>query len=440
MASFCRPTHRSTHPTDPPQIPPLTSSDIKSEPENEARIKPMFKYPGLKSARKRLRCDEEELFLSDLNTRSGADENHIGKETDDGYDGMPPPPRPIKRPFAPSLRVKKKSIPLKDKVVVKTRLTQNEVDWYYSVNLRQAYKRSDLIALTYTVDLIRKCCEAMRDGHRTEAAFSDLRHRLHQMEFFGFISEVLIVKSKVLEDHGLPGIFDTKAFPWDLRADALMMFLKWCDRRWDPDLLRGIVTKKGITSKEKSVNTRSLDPDYPGRVSPNYVGAGGLVNGQWWPLQICALRDGAHGTIEGGIHGQAKKGAYSIILSGGGYADIDDGPIIKYCGTSGKENQPTGYTERMLESYQLKNPVRVLRSSGLANKHSKYRPIKGIRYDGIYDVTDHELLDPGTAMYRFTLKRCPNQDPIRYQGVEARPTEVELEQFYRNQACLTSSD
>ena len=36
------------------------------------------------------------------------------------------------------------------------------------------------------------------------------------------------------------------------------------------------------------------------------------------------MRDGAHGELEGGIHGQPGKWAYSIVLGGGGYSDVDE--------------------------------------------------------------------------------------------------------------------
>jgi hypothetical protein len=67
----------------------------------------------------------------------------------------------------------------------------------------------------------------------------------------------------------------------------------------------------------------------------------------------------------------------------------------------------------------------VLRS---ANKASKYAPKEGVRYDGLYEITDKEILEPKTAMMRFSLRRIRGQDPIRYQGVEMRPTNQELKE------------
>lgn len=377
-------------------------------------------YPGLKSASKRKRSDSTDRD----ETKPASDTTTTKTKT---------------RPFAPPLKSKAKRAPIGGKRVVNTRMTSNPAQWYTEVDMRKPWKRGDLSTLVYTTKLIQDCIDAVEVDLDQKVKFSVLRRRLHQMEFYDFITDILVVKSKLLEDQGFPAVFDNSKFPFDLRADALMLFKKWTTRQWDPDLLRGIVTKKGTNHKEKTFNTKSLDKTYPLKVAANYRGAGELVNGQWWPLQICTIRDGAHGMTEGGIYGQVKKGAYSIILSGGGYADVDEGDRIQYCGTSGEENKPTAFTERMLESFGLKEPVRVLRSAALAPKHSKYRPSKGLRYDGLYDLTGYELLDKGTAMYRFTLKRCPGQDPIRYKGEEARPTEEELAAFEKVQGYLASS-
>jgi hypothetical protein len=46
------------------------------------------------------------------------------------------------------------------------------------------------------------------------------------------------------------------------------------------------------------------------------------------------------------------------------------------------------------------------------------------------------LLDEEKAMWRFELRRIKGQDPIRYQGPEARPTLQELEQLKGLKALL----
>jgi hypothetical protein len=67
---------------------------------------------------------------------------------------------------------------------------------------------------------------------------------------------------------------------------------------------------------------------------------------------------------------------------------------------------------------------------------SQFAPKEGIRFDGIYKIVRKEILDEDTAMYRFKLHREAGQDPIRYQGAEARPTSQELLQLKKINALL----
>jgi hypothetical protein len=94
-------------------------------------------------------------------------------------------------------------------------------------------------------------------------------------------------------------------------------------------IMRGILREKGPNRKEyrfgtsdtfgtfEGVNilTQLLDPEFPRR-SYRVFGHNGLSIGDWWPMQICALRDGAHGVKMGGIAGTADEGAISIVVSG----------------------------------------------------------------------------------------------------------------------------
>lgn len=82
-------------------------------------------------------------------------------------------------------------------------------------------------------------------------------------------------------------------------------------------------------------------------------------------LQIAAMRHGAHGGSEAGIHGPPGQGAFSVVLSGGGYADEDEGDTVRYCGTSGAGGKPLLGTTYLRRACELGNPVRVLRSAGL---------------------------------------------------------------------------
>lgn len=180
----------------------------------------------------------------------------------------------------------------------------------------------------------------------------------------------------------------------------------------DSGIMRGVLIK--ADGKRKSYYLRQ---DYPKR-NPNIIGENGLLVGDWWPFQICALRDGAHGSLMSGIAGTEKTYAYSIVISGK-YADldIDQGDVILYSDSKARENtnpkrpNVSGSTGAMQRSHRLREPLRVLRSAGL---DSEWAPSVGLRYDGLYLITDvetrHNAL--GGAYYRFRLERKQGQQPI----------------------------
>ena len=245
------------------------------------------------------------------------------------------------------------------------------------------------------------------------------------------MTDVLVRDSKLLKNGGLPSIFDKSKcdFPHDLCSDASALYTKWLNSDFDPDLLRGLEHKSRSIPDGGARISRNLTPDYPLKIPASYVGGGSLTNGQWWPLQICLLRDGGHGAIEGGISGKPGGVAYSVIVTNSGYSDVDNGDKIEYCGTSGHDKKPTAQTKMLLESAKRHTPVRVFRSA--STKSGTYLPKKGIRYDGLYDVTGFEILHVDSAMHRFTLVRQQGQNPIRHSGVGARPNEKELATYRR---------
>ncbi|KAI9785977.1 MAG: hypothetical protein M1839_008243 [Geoglossum umbratile] len=349
------------------------------------------------------------------------------------------------RPFAPPKKPTRKGRrPVDDKVeTIETRTTANPASFYDNVDMKAKYNRSDLATVANINSLINRCQKtAERYGEADPRDFASIRKRLHQMEFYDFLIPVIVKKSKVLDDDtGLPQIFyDPKeiCFPWDIKVDALSLYLRWLKGVLDPHLLRGIETeRRGTTTKHTG---HKLSKGYLGTVSCNVWGENNLQNGQWWPLQICAKRDGGHGEIEGGIHGQAEKGAFSVVLSNGGYDDRDEGDRILYCGTSGSVGEPSAGTSRLLETYRSyqsgsPHPVRVIRTAKLP-KDNPYRPSKGLRYDGLYDVIGYDILDVDSAMHRFELKRRGGQDPIRYAGAEVRPTDEEIAEFVKIRGLL----
>ena len=191
---------------------------------------------------------------------------------------------------------------------VNTRTMRQGPESYNTIASKERYPRAELQTLKYLMTLVSNVQQDVTMGKDTTQSLNEIRARLQKMEFLQSLSLVLVNKSGLLNQEGLPLIFENRAhgviFPPDIRADADILFRKWMSGQIDPHLLRGIVTKTRTSNEGKASKSHSLDRDFAGKVSSNYVGAGNLVNGQWWPLQLCAMRDGAHGETEAGIHGQ----------------------------------------------------------------------------------------------------------------------------------------
>ena len=191
---------------------------------------------------------------------------------------------------------------------INSRTTREGADWYDTVDEKQPYARGDLQDLKYLVTLVKNAIKDATNSKDTTESLKKIRQRVQQVEFHHSLSPILAKKSGQLDDEGLPLIFQNRAqgvsFPSDIRADADILYRKWMSGQIDPHLFRGIITKSGTGKEERGFKSHSIEKEFAGRISCNYVGAGNLVNGQWWPLQLCAKRDGAHGEVEKGIHGQ----------------------------------------------------------------------------------------------------------------------------------------
>lgn len=206
-------------------------------------------------------------------------------------------------------------------------------EWYDNINMKAKFSRGDRAMLEYVKQLIKNSVEAAKNNGDKEKWFSELRNYIHDMASYQFLQPVLIKKSGVLEEDGLPLIFsgpDKDLFPWDVVSDAEALWGRWISGDIDGFILRGIVVTKTVNDKGAKRTTYSIQNPYPAKRSANVPGSNHLQNGQWWPLRICALRDGAHGAIEAGISGQAGSGAYSIVLGpskSNNYQDEDHGDV-----------------------------------------------------------------------------------------------------------------
>ncbi|KAF2868826.1 PUA-like domain-containing protein [Massariosphaeria phaeospora] len=277
-------------------------------------------------------------------------------------------------------------------------------------------------------DCIDRCEKDYKGRVPAPELIKKLREDVHIAEVQLTVNKYLCRKTRIF-DNGLARIFAGQyrvKYPWDLQEDSRQLYTRWAAQIFEVDLLRGI-----ITGKEKDRNADRIDPNWP-KESCKYYGQGNLVIGQWWPTQLCTVRDGAHGAAQGGIYGEKDKGAYSVVISGNVYDDVDNGNEVWYSGTESKDNKPTGATERLFETCTtIKQPVRVIRSCR-GDKKNPYHPEMGLRYDGLYDVVEFRCVKPETALYKFRLVRQQKQFPIRYEDNEARrPTAQEIDAYLK---------
>eukprot|EP01114_Cavostelium_apophysatum_P023546 TRINITY_DN8904_c0_g1_i2.p1 TRINITY_DN8904_c0_g1~~TRINITY_DN8904_c0_g1_i2.p1 ORF type:complete len:282 (-),score=29.01 TRINITY_DN8904_c0_g1_i2:150-995(-) len=132
--------------------------------------------------------------------------------------------------------------------------------------------------------------------------------------------------------------------------------------------------------------------------------------------KLCNI--GIHRPTQAGIWGNQQYGAISVVISGGYEDDEDEGDTVIYTGSGGMENG-VQTADQVLEkgnkylhdNCMLKKPIRVTRGYGT---HSKYAPVSGYRYDGLYTV---EKAWPaqgksGFIVWRYALKRVPGQPPL----------------------------
>ncbi|KAI5801342.1 hypothetical protein EDC01DRAFT_781046 [Geopyxis carbonaria] len=96
--------------------------------------------------------------------------------------------------------------------------------------------------------------------------------------------------------------------PADITLDAQSLLTRWSAGDTSPDLLRGIPkttrTKPLPGHAHRTTTSSALAKPYPFRRDPS----------TWWPLQLCALRDGAHGSTEAGSRHNARRASPRLAL------------------------------------------------------------------------------------------------------------------------------
>jgi hypothetical protein len=143
-----------------------------------------------------------------------------------------------------------------------------------------------------------KACIGRCETNGLPKDFKDLRDYVHRAEIKLKMDNIKVRKTRILTEDGLPRIFGEAAdFPWDLKADAWHLYERWVAEDFDNNILRGIVTVKA-----NDRNGDRLDSTYRNKHprDPKVFGDNGAVLGQWWPTQLCAVRDGIHGAPQAG--------------------------------------------------------------------------------------------------------------------------------------------
>lgn len=197
-------------------------------------------------------------------------------------------------------------------------------------------------------------------------------------------------------------------------------------------IMHGVVISKG-KRRDYRINMK-----YTAKNAKAF-GHNGLQVGAWYPMQIVALFNGAHGHRQGGIAGSEKEGAYSIVVSGT-YDDLDSdkGETIFYSGSKSHQNTDPNYagdstnaTRALKKSLATQRPVRVLRS---ANRKRYLAPAVGMRYDGLYRVTAQLLAknQRGGLYEQFKLERLPGQPDLDTIARDS-PTLQQRRDYYKIQ-------
>ena len=268
--------------------------------------------------------------------------------------------------------------------------------WYKTTAARldRTVNRELLNQLTNLLNSIAKY-RATRDMDMLD----QIRNGLSNVEFLDVDAVHLKIARLLDPDGGLSVLFEDEWCPFDIRADSRALYKRWSIQNFEGFILRGI--DYGSTGRNR--NSSKMQKGYLFQCPANCFGANDLENGQWWPLLIAAKRDGAHNSIERGICFAKNEGAYSVLVSGSHYQDVDSGNEILYTGVDAQSGDKIkDDTAALHTSLRTGTPVRVLRSSKLP-VNNIYRPAVGFRYDGLVSPTIYHKFLVLSTLLKFAI-------------------------------------
>jgi hypothetical protein len=200
-------------------------------------------------------------------------------------------------------------------------------DWYVKAKQPSkpgANERRTWDKLRELRELIAACQQAKTKDDK-DSAMQKLYLELDTLRFTD-VSAFGLKRAKLFEpEHGLPQVYDTRfskgvSYPIYVVSDAKGLHKRWLARILDgSNMFRGI--RNMVKEKDSKGQGPSIDPEY--KLDWKFYGDGHLVNSDWFANQLCAVRDGAHGSAQGGISGLLGQGATSISLSGDAYKETD---------------------------------------------------------------------------------------------------------------------
>jgi len=193
------------------------------------------------------------------------------------------------------------------------------------------------------------------------------------------------------------------------------------------------------------------------KVDKNHFGPiPGVEVGMSWLFRVQISEEGIHRPPVGGIAGSAKIGCPSIVLAGGYEDDEDNGDEFTYTGSGGRDLSGNKRTAEQSSDQKLERtnaaiarsckarfdikkggdagdkwkegkPIRVVRNYK-GQKHSKYAPEEGNRYDGIYKVVKYwpEKGQSGFIVWRYLFRR---DDPAPSPWTKEGKKRIEEEGF-----------
>lgn len=133
---------------------------------------------------------------------------------------------------------------------------------------------------------------------------------------------------------------------------------------------------------------------------------------------------GLHGPWQSGIHGTAREGASSIVVSGGYVDDEDLGNVIIYTGHGGRD----AASGRQVRDQSLDDPG----NAGLVTSCLESLPVRVIKgasggpyiYEGLFQVADYwsKAGSDGFRVWQFRLEALGSRISFRRDDPVDRPT------------------